>query len=239
MHCRAPAVLIVSIGLFVSALILPRAAYAWPTKYTSCSSCHAATEPTASVTTAVDGIVTTLASVAPGGSFEIDYKILNIAGAGVLGLEVAVPTGWTVATGTSNSPAIPGWSTTWDATSGVPAGWATGNGYSTASEWPSSPQGYTINFDTTGWDSGNRNAAFDNAGAGDLDGTANAMGSDLIVTVPGGATPGDYQVTVLGIGHNVGGTKGNVSTTITVTVGAAGDSVTLGAGTDPAAAPSV
>jgi hypothetical protein len=207
-------------GLF---LAVPHKAQAWPAKYTSCASCHAATEPTASVSIALNGVAGNTITVAPGNSFELDYKVLNIAGSGVLGFEVALPAGWMIGSGTSNTPAIAGWNSVWDATSGVPAGWATANMYSTAGEFPTSPDGYTINFDATGWDSGNRNAAFDDASGADLDGTANTMGTDATITVPGGTGNGNYTIVVNGIGHNVGGTKANVGAVITVTVSSGGD----------------
>jgi hypothetical protein len=210
--------LLVCIGL-----LLPSLALAWPAKFTSCSSCHSASEPTANIDVAINAVQTTSVTVAPGGSFEIDYIVRNIAGSGVLGLEVALPTGWTVGTGTVNSPALTGWSSAWDGVSGVPAGWATASMYSTATEFPNSPDGYTINFDATGWDSGNRNAAFDNATAADLDGVANTMGTDALITVPGGAADGPYSIQVTGAGHNVGGTKGFVTQTITVTVSSGPD----------------
>lgn len=212
----------------VALALLPQAALAWPTKYTSCSSCHTALEPTATVSVALNAVAGTTITVAPGTTFEIDYIVRNIAGAGALGLEIAVPTGWTVATGTANAPALAGWNTAWNLTDNK--GWATANGYSTATQFTASPQGYTIDFNGTSWDTGTRNAAYDNASAGDLDGVANTMGSDARVTVPGGTPNGSYTIQVTGVGHNAGGTKGYVTQAITVTV-AGGDSTAPTPGT--------
>jgi hypothetical protein len=128
--------------------------------------------------------------------------------------EVAVPSGWTVAAGTANSPSLTGWSSTWDAAGGV--SWNVS--YSTAAEFPNSPSGFSINYNGTPWDNGNRNAAFDNGSAGDLDGVANRMGTDARITVPAGTAPGTYTVMVLGVGHNEGDSKAHIEQAITVTV---------------------
>uniref|UniRef100_C6E631 Filamentous hemeagglutinin outer membrane protein n=1 Tax=Geobacter sp. (strain M21) TaxID=443144 RepID=C6E631_GEOSM len=215
-------------GFCVTSYFMPDTAYAWPTKYTSCSSCHAQVDPNATITAAINGAVGTSVTVAPGGSFEVDWKVTNVtnaAGGQVgVGVEIDLPTGWGLAKGTVNAPGIPGWTSVWDAASGVPAGWATANSYSTSAEFPNSPVGYTINYDSTAWDTGSRNAAYDNATAGkDLDGIADNMGTDAIVTVPAGATPGTYTMVVMGVGHD--SAKSYVAQAITVTVsGAGGDS---------------
>jgi hypothetical protein len=209
------------LALMLGLLGVPRNVQAWPSKYTSCSSCHTATEPTATISAALNAVAGNSVAVAPGTTFEIDWIVGNISGSGVLGLEIALPTGWTLASGTANSPALAGWNAVWDAASGT--GWQTTNGYSTATQFAASPQGYTINFDTTGWDTGNRNAAYDDASAGDLDGTASTMGTDARVSVPVGTAGGIYTLQVTGVGHIVGGTKGYVTQAITVTVIAAGD----------------
>ena len=130
--------------------------------------------------------------------------------------EIAIPTGWTIARGTANSPALTGWSSTWDATGGVTSGWNTT--YSTSAEFPNSPVGYAVDFTGTSWDNGTRNAAFDDGSAGDLDGVANKMGGDARITVPAGTAPGTYYITVLGIGHDSGNGKAHVEQTITITV---------------------
>ncbi|TLM65616.1 MAG: hypothetical protein FDZ69_09265 [Deltaproteobacteria bacterium] len=200
--------------------VLPQAALAWPTKYTSCSSCHTGTEPTATVSVALNGVAGTTITVAPGATFEIDWIVRNISGSGRMGMELAVPTGWTVATGTANAPALAGWNNVWNLTAGE-FWWATS--YSTAAEFPSSPVGYTINFDGPSWDSGTRNAAMDDATAMDLDGTANTMGTDARITVPGGTPNGTYTIQLTGAGHDTGGAKAFKTQAITVTV-SGGDS---------------
>ncbi|TLM65614.1 MAG: filamentous hemagglutinin [Deltaproteobacteria bacterium] len=198
---------------------LPGTALAWPTKYTSCSSCHNGTEATATVSVALNGVAGTTITVAPGATFEIDWIVRNISGSGRMGMELAVPTGWTVATGTANAPALAGWNNVWNLTAGE-FWWATS--YSTAAEFPSSPVGYTINFDGPSWDSGTRNAAMDDATAMDLDGTANTMGTDARITVPAGAANGSYTIQLTGVGHNAGGAKAYKTQAITVTVSSGG-----------------
>ena len=214
-------------GFCVTSYFMPENANAWPTKYASCSGsgCHVLADPNATIATALNGAAGTSVTVAPGGTFEIDWKVNNVTNAAAgqvgVGLEIDLPTGWTLAKGTANSPAITGWNSVWDAADGVPAGWATASSYSTASEFPSSPVGYTINFNGTAWDTGTRNAAYDNASAGDLDGIADNMGTDAQVTVPAGATPGTYTVVVLGVGHD--SAKSHVKQALTVTVSGGGD----------------
>ncbi|MDF1564043.1 MAG: hypothetical protein P1V51_13425, partial [Deltaproteobacteria bacterium] len=237
MRSHAPSRSLAFAGLLaLAALVAPRTAHAWPAKYATCSQggCHVNVDADAVITTAVDGAAGTSGSTTPGGTFEIDYRFTNIAGNGVVGVLAALPSGWTIGVGTANSPAIAGWNSVWDVSGGET--WdatliATSNVYANA------PDGYTLSFDNTSWDAGNRNSAWDDGSAGDLDGTANNMGMDFTVSVPGGATPGSYEVWVLGVGHE--GNKAHKAQMISVTVGAGGDSVTLGAGTDPAAAPSV
>ena len=207
-------------GFLATSWFMPQVANAWPGKFTSCIGCHTLVDTSATIVTAVNGTIGTSVSVAAGGSFELDWKVNNATGAGQagIGMEIALPTGWTVNKGTLNSPAITGWNTVWDAADGATGtGWATANGFSEAAALPSSPNAYTINYDATPWDTGSRNAAYDNATAGDLDGIADNMGTDAIVTVPGGTAPGSYSVVVLGVGHDPS-TKSHVKQTITVTV---------------------
>ena len=208
-------------GFLATSYFVPRHANAWPTKYSSCVACHTLVDPTATMVTAVNGALGSAVSVAAGGSFEVDWKVTGATGAPGqvgLGMQVALPTGWTVNKGTLNAPAITGWNSVWDAAGGATGtGWATANMYTVATEFPSSPNGYTINYNATPWDTGTRNAAYDNASAGDLDGIADNHGADAIVTVPAGAAPGTYSVLVQAVGHE-GSTKSYVTQTITVTV---------------------
>ena len=215
------------LGVLMTAWCLaPRPAHAWPTKYSSCIGCHGAVDATSAIAAAVNGAAVTAVSVAPGGSFEVDWRVTGATGAPGqvgIGMEIALPAGWTVAKGTPNAPAIAGWNTVWDVAGGATGtGWGTANKFSEAAALPASPDAYTINYDATPWDTGIRNAAFDNASAGDRDGTADDMGADAVVTVPAGTAPGSYTVVVLGVGHE-GSTKSYVKQNITVTVGSGSD----------------
>jgi hypothetical protein len=143
-----------------------------------------------------------------------------VAGGSVgVGHEIDVPTGWTVATGTSTYAPPSPWSTTWNNAAGK-GSWT--GPYSTATQFPNSPQGYTITFNGTSWDTGTRDAAYDNGSAGDLDGTQERMGGDFRITVPAGTSAGTYSIVVMGVGHEAGA-KSHAEQTITVTVSAAGD----------------
>ena len=209
-------------GFLATSYFMPQYANAWPTKYASCmgSGCHVLVDTSATIDTAINGTLGSTVSVAAGGSFEVDWKVTNATGAGQagIGMEIALPTGWTVNKGTLNAPAIAGWNSVWDAADGATGtGWATANMFTVATEFAASPDGYTINYNATPWDTGTRNAAYDNATAGDLDGIADNMGTDAIVTVPAGTAPGSYSVVVLGVGHDPS-TKSHVKQTLTVTV---------------------
>jgi hypothetical protein len=220
--------------LAIICLALPQQALAWPGKTTSCTSCHTAADTTnATITTAIDGVVGTSVTVAPGGQFEIDWRFTNMTPSGeTVGIQIAYPAGWTVAAGTANSPAIPGWNSVWDIAGSNGAGtsdyFAPGGKvpWDTSNQYPNSPQGNSIDFTNGGWGPGGNTGAYDdvtnNPG---LDGVANDMGADALVTVPGGATPGAYQVIVQGIGHVDGSsTKGHITQIISVTVSSGGDS---------------
>ncbi|MFA4917586.1 MAG: MBG domain-containing protein, partial [Syntrophales bacterium] len=221
-------VLACSLLAFGFILLLQTPAQAWPHKYASCSSsaCHGAAAtatPAAVINVAINGNSGTTITAAPGATFEVDWMFTNMkystnyTGTGV---EVAVPTGWTVTSGTANSPALTGWSSAWEAADGV--GWATGSSYSTATEFPNSPVGYTINYSGSLWDNGSRNSALDDASAGDLDGVANKMGADARITIPAGTTPGTYTIVVSGVGHNESNSKAHIEQAITVTVASGG-----------------
>jgi MBG domain-containing protein len=214
------AVFLLTLGFL---LLLNVPAQAWTSKGASCSSasCHggaATTTPAAVLSVALNGTQGTSITVAAGTTFEVDWMYTNMvySTSKYTGTapELGVPSGWTVAAGTANSPSLTGWSSTWDAAGGV--SWNVS--YSMSGEFPNSPSGYSINYTGTSWDNGNRNCAFDNASAGDLDGVANKMGTDARITVPAGTPPGTYTVMVLGVGHNESDTKAHIEQAITVTV---------------------
>jgi len=223
-------VLACSLLAFGFILLLQTPAQAWVAKAKSCSSasCHGNTDPGVAINVSVNGSPGTAVTVAPGGTFEVDWTFTNLANSYGVNPEIAVPTGWTVAAGTANSPTVNGgWNTVWDAADGV--SWNTS--YSTTDEFAGSPVGYSISYGGTPWDK-NRNSAFDDASAttpGDRDRTAEKMGTDARITVPAGTTPGTYTVMVLGIGHVAAG-RAHVEQAITVTV-SSGISQTIAVGT--------
>jgi hypothetical protein len=212
-------------GLVCVVLLAPQSVQASPSKKTSCTSCHGATGGT--IYTAINGsTATSISGVLPNDSIEIDWYH---TGASVppqtAGVQIAVPTGWTVTAGTQNSPTIsgPGWNSAWDVASrGNTAGYSWSSMYTTAGEFPSSPDGYTIEYELTVWNGGKNKGAFDDGSAGDYDGTSDSMGADAIVTVPNGTANGTYQIVVFNIGHS-GTTKSYVAQILTVNVGAGGD----------------
>ena len=225
--------------MFVLTLMFPDAADAWPGKESSCTGCHSGTDPDATIYTAVDGVAGTSVTVAAGGSFEVDFYFENATEQPTygIGLQVVVPDLWTISSGTSNSPTIggPGWSTAWDAASGV--GWIAL--YDTNTQFPGT-DGSTINFAGASWDTGtggrgSRNAACDEGptctqGGTDGDGVAERMGSDVTVHVDAGAS-GVYTMYVMAVGHDPGPGKTNVPQAITVTIGAGADTTPPAIGT--------
>jgi hypothetical protein len=187
------------------------------------SGCHAGTSTTGTIATAVNGTAGTSITVAAGSNFEVDWIYSILGSKSSVGPEIIVPSGWTVAAGTLNSPGLTNWDTTynsWDLANGV--GWsqncnATGDGYPNTTC-------YSIDFINSVWDAGSRNTAYDNGSTtnpGDRDRVANQMGTDAIITVPAGTAPGTYSVTVEGIGHD-GNSRTHVERVITVTVSSGG-----------------
>ncbi|MDF1564931.1 MAG: hypothetical protein P1V51_17950, partial [Deltaproteobacteria bacterium] len=241
MNLRVPLLLPTAALLAALFLLLPREATAWPSKYTTCTSCHATAGTGVTLTTAIDGTIGTSVTVPPGGSFEIDFRTQNMSEDTFIAFEIGVPTGWTVGVGTANSPSITGWNTAWDAAGG--AGWygaknQSSTPYSMATQFPNSPDGRVSMYDLTTWSNNGRGAACDNYNVSTLctegtdhDGIYNTMGVDAIVTVPGGATPGAFTVVMNAVGHN-SASKAYATQTISVTV-AAGNMTTLSDGTNP------
>jgi len=238
------AVLIVVTMVVFGLLGMPDRAQAWPGKTTSCTSCHATADTTnAVITTAINGVVGTSVTVSPGGSFEVDARFTNMTPSGeTVGMQIAVPgpncpaapvvpTDWGIAAGTANSPAIPGWNSVWDIAGSNGAGtsdyFAPGGKvpWDPSGEFPNTSAANSIDYTNGGWGPGGNTAAYDdvtnNPG---LDGVANDMGFDAIISVPADTPVGTYDVVVSGIGHVDGGsTKGHITQVITVTVSAGGD----------------
>lgn len=228
-----PLLLALAIGVLV-----PQGAQAWPTKFTSCTSCHATQDADGVISTFLNGTAGTSISVAPGDTFEVDFYFTNAAnsanGYGV-GIEAALPSGWVIAPGTSTY-APSGWKAVWDNAAGL-GSWSTM--FDTSGEYPNSPDGYTIDFGGSLWDADGtgggktRNAARDdgnyNGGVlpSDQDLTAETMGADLRITVPAGTPNGTYYVEVEGIGHDgASNSKSHDEQMLTITVAAAGGDVT-------------
>ena len=193
---------------------------AFVTKGASCSagSCHGATNTAATITTSINGTPGTSITVTAGSTIEVDWfytsMLTNANRYSGTNPEIAIPANWTIAAGTANTTGLTGWNTAWNATDG--ATWNTS--YSTASEFPNSPQGFSTDYTGTSWDNGSRNAAFDDGTAGDLDGTANRMGSDARITIPSNTPAGTYNIVVLGIGHDAANAKAHVEQVLTITV---------------------
>jgi hypothetical protein len=208
-------------ALIILILLLPMEAYAHPGKEASCTACHTLVDPDASISVFIDNVATTSIEVPNDGtaSFEIDYFFSNItdtANYEGVGVHISVPSGWGMAAG-NNVFSPPGWNTVWDFADGV--GWSPV--FDTGAEFPDEPDGYTVNFETSPWDTGNRDSACDNGGScssgTDQDGTIDTMGSDAIVSIPLGTPGGSYTVRVLGIGHH-NDVKAHGEDLITVTV---------------------
>ncbi|WP_243373251.1 MBG domain-containing protein [Geotalea sp. SG265] len=198
----------------------------------SATSCHANLASTGTITTAINGTAGTTVTVPAGGTFEIDWIYNNMAGSKTDDAPmIAIPTGWGLAPGTANNPALTGWNSIWDVADGVTST-ATGGGNGTATNvagWNTGHmvdagvgaglEAFTIDYvGGTNW--GTSGEAADDGGTNDADGTANKMGTDARIIVPAGTTPGTYKVDVYGIGHT-STNKAYIKQTITVTVTAA------------------
>jgi len=167
----------------------------------NCLSCHstASTAGNTYLNTAINGVASTSVNVVSGNNFELDWIFaINpqpCVGSGVM---LDVPTGWTVASGTANSPALANWNSAWDQADGI--GWNTGRTCVTTGASCN-----TIDYINSSWDSGGRDTAADAGTGNDGDGVANRMGADATITVPSGAAVGSYTVTAYAIGHDSGG----------------------------------
>jgi hypothetical protein len=240
----------VSLGLFLlifAAFFFPSQASANPGKTTTCLDCHGTNNASATINVAVDGAEHNTASNYVLSSYsgsaqdvEIDYYFkdnTNSASGETVAHWIAVPSGWPIAPGTVNSPTgtnfTPNWSSTWDiATSN--GGGAGETYYAVAlgdpTYTPNSPDSYSIywnNHSGSQWNAGKNKGAYDDGvtgNPGDQDGVADTMGTDFLITVPGGlAADTTHEIVVYGIGHQ-GSTKTYVTTTLTLQIPSGGDS---------------
>jgi hypothetical protein len=174
---------------------------------------------TAAIFVGVDGVDETAddltITVAEGTSFEIDWYYTNVSGKDAGMPLISLPAGaagWTIAkgsTGTAPSAWGANWKSQWDQghTSGT----------DTYASFANKPEFYAIERINSSWTGGN-GTYDDDATAGDLDATAQAMGSDALIGVPVGAAAGSpYTMTIHGIGHE-GNTKNHIMATLTINV---------------------
>ncbi len=200
---------------------LPRLAWAWPSKWAECTSCHttdASTTSGATVYVAIDGNDITASGtfdVTPSQTFEVDYAFTHLYVSGTwtgVGALIVLPTSFAAPSrGTAGfSPSFaggPAWNPVWnDPNAAVsPPGWC-GNKNCNApfavATAGMSGNGWTLDFTGSGWAS-TKGAATDDGTAADLDGTLGQMGADARITAP--ATPGTYTFWVVGIGHDSSG----------------------------------
>lgn len=143
--------------------------------------------------------------IGAGKQLEIDWYANNVVATDPAhGIELIVPSGWTVAPGTANSPGLTNWSTQWDETD--KNGAASSPGWGTAYQrtdqgQPANTDGYSIDFTVAPGDVWKLTSAADDSGAGkDRDAVANRMGTDVRITVGGGAS-GDYFFYLDNVGH--------------------------------------
>jgi hypothetical protein len=149
-----------------------------------------------------------------------------------IGFWQSVPSGWGCDPGTLNGPTGTNfdlyWSTAWDVATSTGGG--AGETYYAVqigdpTYYPNSPDSYSIYWNdhtNSAWDMGKNKGAYDDGVAGnpgDQDGMADTMGTDFIVHVPGGLSPGTtWDIVVEAIGHTTGGTKASSTATITIEI---------------------
>lgn len=164
------------------------------------------TNPLPSPATIINGANQPNATVwiGAGKQMELDWYATNVVATDKAhGIEILVPTGWSVTTGTLNTPGLTSWNTVWDETDKDGAasspGW--GTAYSGTTGQPANTDGYSIDFTVPPGDVWVlSSAADDGAGANDKDGVANKMGTDARVTT-GGSASGDYYIELNNAGH--------------------------------------
>jgi hypothetical protein len=200
-----------------------------------CFRCHSVDATTdtvpATIVTSLNGTVGTSITVAPGDSFELDYKVTNISGntqKDAVAVGVALPhfsdpgtyttaltTLWSIGPGTFIPSNITGWNNAWDQGTGGIGG---ANHYNLRGDFTgnTADANYTDAYpvlhgidhsdgtQTSVWGvGGGTKAAVDDGvvGNGDLDGTLNTMGNDATITVPADTPVGVYTIAAYMIGH--------------------------------------
>lgn len=205
-----------------------------PTSSCSASNCHSAPSKNGKLYVAVDGVELSGDAVVEkdaGEFFEIDFHFTGVRGdprrfSGV-GVAVEVPADptWRVSMGSlrrpgewsaDNADESKVWSPTWDRSANGRSG--------DAIRWQISsdkPNVYYLDF------SGSKRAVpkysvsandLGKDSEADVDGLADRMGVDAIVSIPGEAKPGSYNVVVMAVGHDADGRRVNLSRTIAVKV---------------------
>ncbi len=214
---------IVLMALSVLTLLEPGTAEANWTKNATCIGCHSNLHATSTINVAVDGTETTSAALDNDGvdSIEIDWKFEGsewTSSKESNGVLIAVPDGWSVSAGTTNSPGITNWSSAWDSADGLSWTFLADQG-----DCPANYDCYAVQF-LCPWDhdSGGENMACNVASCEtgtDQDGVASRMGTDAVVKTSVSETAGAYSIMVYGIGYD-GNQKAYKSQTINVTVSA-------------------
>ncbi len=228
-------------ALSITVWLVPNLAQAFPNKTvgTACGGCHNFTpDATQHLHVSIDGVDgATTVTVAPGGSFEVDWCFEFMRGSTTTrgtAAYVGVPDStWTAGpTLNTNNPISVGghtWNTAWDNATDKPGALYTtwfDNGVGDGGGDPDLPPAvgdtWRQRYDGTAWEN-NSGSAFDDGSANDLDGTADIHGSDARITVPASATPGAYTMWVAALGHNMSAKKTMTYGVITVTVSSGPD----------------
>jgi large repetitive protein len=228
-------------GFLLTSFLRPDSASAMPNKTTTClvSGCHVNVSTTATLAWGIIANGTnypsnpTSVTVPAGSSFEVEWIATGMTDAAhnnagmsfVIGLPTVTPTAWSISNGTTASSGLAGWNTVWSATGGW--NWRTGTILNTSGIWPSSPNGYSIDWSSSPlWGVSSTGACYDNGSTttpGDQDKVADSNGTDVVVNVPANTPAGTYTINIAGVGHyyTTKTNKGNKSQAITITVTAA------------------
>jgi len=220
-------------GMFLLGIYGPASAQPNKAPGTACNGCHnypadMGVGGTQEIFASINGVETASIAVSAGDTFEIDWVFEFMRG-GTLSRGVCpamgMPAGWVVAetTNTSNPSTIGGysWNTVWD---GAGLGWIDNGPAGDDADpdvFPASGNSWVRNFvGDANWENA-KGSAFDDGS--EPDGTADLMGGNARITVPGGTPDGTYYIYVAGVGHEPGGAKAMTWTTLTVIVSAAPD----------------